>query len=135
MLDYVKHPDQWEWQPYFSIQEFTCHESGECLMDANFMQMLFQLRAEFAKPMKISSGYRSPAHNMQVSETGASGPHTHGKAADISIRGKDALMLIGLAIQHGFMGIGISQKGDGRFVHLDLMTEAEGFPRPTCWTY
>lgn len=134
-IDYAKHPNEWEWAPYFTINEFACKGSGECLMDANFMHQLWQLRAEYGKPMIITSGYRSPAHNKEVSDTGENGPHTHGRAVDISIRGEEAYRLLSGALQHGFTGIGVKQKGEGRILHLDNLTKDEGFPRPWVWSY
>jgi hypothetical protein len=35
----------------------------------------------------------------------------------------------------GFTGIGIAQKGEGRYVHLDDLPSVEGQPRPTLWSY
>jgi zinc D-Ala-D-Ala carboxypeptidase len=37
-----------------------------------------------------------------------------------------------LAFKLGFTGIGVQQKGSGRFIHLDTM---EGGTRPTVWSY
>lgn len=135
MIDYAVHPQKWEWAPYFSVKEFTCKGSGKCLMDPDFMQRLFELREAFARPMVITSGYRSPEHNRSVSGTGSNGVHTQGKACDIAIYGANARELIGLAIQHGFTGIGISQKGADfkkRFVHIDTGIVN---PRPWVWSY
>jgi len=35
----------------------------------------------------------------------------------------------------GFTGIGINQKGTGRFLHLDLLPNLLLHPRPTVWSY
>lgn len=120
---------------YFARAEMACRGSGECRMDPAFMARLERLRLVFGKPMPISSGYRSPAHNAAVSTTGETGPHTTGRAADILVRGADALTLIGLATDLGFTGIGVSQKGPSRFIHLDDLPDAPGQPRPTIWSY
>lgn len=135
MIDYAKNPEKWDWAPYFTVKEFSCKGSGECLMDADFMQMLYQLRADYNAPMIVTSGYRSPAYNASVSTTGHSGPHTKGRAVDLSIRGLEAYRLLSLALQHGFTGIGVKQHGSSRFLHLDTLTQAEGFPRPIIWSY
>lgn len=134
MIDYAKELDKWEWAPFFTVKEFTCKGSGKCLMDADFMQRLYQLRDEYGKPMHVTSGYRSPEHNMEVSDTGAGGPHTTGKAVDISISGPDAYSLLALALKHGFTGIGVKQAGPftGRFLHIDTITTP---PRPNIWSY
>lgn len=90
----------------------------------------------FGRPLPIVSGYRTPEHNQQVSDTGANGPHTQGRAADIKVYGADALELIALAVAAGFTGIGVQQKGpmSSRFLHCDDL-EAPDYPRPGCWSY
>jgi hypothetical protein len=37
----------------------------------------------------------------------------------------------GIAMEAGFTGIGVQQKGTGRFLHLDTL---EGDLRPTVWS-
>jgi len=37
-----------------------------------------------------------------------------------------------LAINLGFLGIGIKQKASGRFIHLDTFDQE---PRPNIWSY
>jgi uncharacterized protein YcbK (DUF882 family) len=120
---------------YFTLDEFRCKHCGEVFMHPGFIQMLDDLRHEFGGPLFITSGYRCPEHNQRVSSTGPAGPHTSGKAADIGIRGGDARRLVGLAVQHGFTGIGVQQKGGGRFIHLDMLDDAPGQPRPWLWSY
>ena len=125
---------QWDkarW-PHFTIAEFACKGSGRLLVDPVLLDKLETLRAALGEPLIVTSGYRSPVYNAQVSHTGAVGPHTTGKAVDISIRGADALKLVGSAIQAGFTGVGVSQKGATRFIHLDLMG---GPSRPMIWSY
>ena len=120
---------------YFTETELACKGTGECKMDPAFMLRLERLRMVFGKPLIVTSGYRSPAYNAKVSGTGQDGPHTTGRAVDVSIRGADALKLIDLALECGFTGIGVKQSGDGRFLHLDDLPAAPGRPRPTIWSY
>lgn len=101
-------------------------------MHPEFMQRLYELREAYGKPMIITSGYRSPDYNKKVAETGSAGPHTTGRAADIAIRGTDAYMLLKLAMERGFTGIGVQQKGESRFMHLDDITSPA---RPNLWSY
>lgn len=126
----------WRWLN-FSVDELKCKHCGEHKLIPEFMDRLQALRTEYGKPMKITSGYRCPAHNVVVSSTGPSGPHTSGEAVDIQCSGADAYRLVSLALKHGFTGIGVSQKGphDRRFIHLDTLPNAVGQPRPTLWTY
>jgi len=123
---------------FFSREELQCR-CGECgylcKMDEAFMLYLGELREKFNKPLYLSSGFRCHAHNRKVSSSGSSnGPHTTGKAADILIAKQDGYEILKLALELGFSGIGINQKGAGRFIHLDTLTRHEGF-RPTIWSY
>lgn len=120
----------------FTEAEFRCPRSQEAKMDAEFMRQLQILRDRFGKPMVLTSGYRSPEYNAQVSSTGTTGPHTTGKAADFLVSGEDAYTLVWMALEQGFSGVGINQRGphDKRFVHLDLL-EAPEYPRPRIWSY
>ena len=120
----------------FSTNEMACSHCQKADMDEEFMRVLQSIRDEMQRPLKITSGFRCEKHNAKVSSTGKNGPHTFGKAADILISGADAMRLFAVAQKHGVSGVGMSQRGDHskRFVHLDILSPAEG-PRPTVWTY
>jgi zinc D-Ala-D-Ala carboxypeptidase len=120
--------------PNFTRAELACKGDGECRMDPEFMDHLQALRIEYGAPMAISSGYRSPDYNAGVSDTGTDGVHTTGRAVDVLVRGADAVRLLQLAMRHGFTGFGISQKGNSRFLHLDMGNPAK-YPRPALWSY
>lgn len=122
---------------HFSVEEMACHHCGECHMDENFMALLDKLREEYGKPIIVNSGYRCPEYNAEISHTGKDGPHTTGKAIDISVSGHDAHRLLYFALNNGFTGVGSDQKGDheSRFIHLDTLTQEEVETRPWHWTY
>jgi uncharacterized protein YcbK (DUF882 family) len=125
----------WSNFPNFKEEEFRCKHTGICQMDRHFMARLQAIRNEFAKPMVITSGYRHPSHPVEAKKlAGLPGAHTTGHAADISVRGEDAYRLIVLAWKYGFTGIGVNQKGDGRYIHLDDISDGS-LPRPTIWSY
>ena len=123
----------WE-SPYFSSEEMKCSHTGLEKMDAGFMELLTELRAAYAKPMRVTSAYRDPTHPIEAKKS-KPGAHTTGKAVDIEVARSEAYELMHLAFAMGFTGIGVQQKGDSRFIHLDNMTEDDGFPRPTVWSY
>lgn len=106
-------------------------------MEPAFVDRLNRLRDRLAKPLIVLSGYRCPAHNKAVSRTGEDGPHTFGRAVDLSASRAFALQIVSLAVELGFTGIGLRQHGGeaGRFVHLDDLPGALLRPRPTVWTY
>lgn len=125
----------WNNYPNFSKEEFDCKETGENGMTAEFMFLLQVLRYKYGKPMKVSSGFRSVNHSIEKKKA-RPGAHTTGNAVDILIDRSNAYELLKLAVQSGFTGIGIQQKGSGRFLHLDTIEKGtDGFLRPTIWSY
>lgn len=121
----------WSDYPNFSAKEFACSHCGENEMKPDFMAKLQKLRTAYGKPMKITSGYRCAKHPIEAAKS-APGAHAIGCAADIGIQGAEAHKLLSLALQEGFTGIGVQQKGTGRFLHLDTL---QGSTRPTVWSY
>ena len=127
----------WE-SPYFSKEEMRCSHTGLDGMDARFMEMLTELRAAYAKPMRVTSAYRHPTHPIEAKKPqGKGGSHTTGRAVDIAVERGNAFELLTLAMSMGFTGIGVNQKGGGRFIHVDNIrpNEFDRFLRPTIWSY
>jgi zinc D-Ala-D-Ala carboxypeptidase len=120
--------------PYFTSEEMQCSHTGLELMDAEFMEMLTELRVRYAKPLVVTSAYRHPSHPIEARKS-KPGAHTTGKAVDLGVQYGDAYTILGIALTMGFTGIGVQQKGSDRFIHLDTCTEQNGFPRPTIWSY
>jgi uncharacterized protein YcbK (DUF882 family) len=123
----------WSKYPNFTEKEFKCSHTGKCEMRPEFMEKLQALRLQFNRPLIISSGYRDITHPIEAAKE-SRGEHTYGCAADIAIRGTEALRLIALAYDMGFRRIGINQKGDGRFVHLGMGDKLVHFPEAS-WSY
>ena len=128
--------------PNFSFKEIACQETGECEMNKDTMDRLQELRIEYGRGLRISSGFRSPRHSIEAKKIDPEGnprpgAHATGRAIDIAIRGEDAYMVLSLATSLGFTGIGVSQKGDSRFLHLDDIQPEDDFhvPRPSVWSY
>jgi len=121
--------------PYFTQDEMRCqcgcNQDG---MNADFMERLTSLRADWGKPMTVTSAYRCPQHPIEAKKA-KPGAHASGRAVDIAVQGEDAYNFLCAALGHGFSGIGVQQKGGGRFIHLDDLTQDEGWPRPTVWSY
>lgn len=123
---------------YFQLSEFDqkgLPDSGS-KMNATFLGYIDELRDRCGFPFIITSGYRTPEYNASVSESGLTGAHTLGKAVDIAVSGEKAWILLKEAFEMGvFTGMGISQKGEHRFIHLDICTKADNLPRPAIWSY
>jgi len=120
----------------FSREELTCKHCGRMEIPLASIERLQALRDKVGHVLRITSGYRCPEHNNIVSGTGRTGPHTKG-AFDIAIYGDDAYHLVQAAMEVGFTGIGVHQKGqiESRFIHVDDLPDVEGQTRPTIWSY
>jgi len=129
-----KNVKEWRW-PDFSPYEMACKGDGSLRVDETFMDTIQAVRNAVKFPMPVTSGYRSPAYNAKVSDTGEGGPHTLGLAADIAVSGPRAITLLLVAMQLGMRGFGISQKGTARFIHLDMAPNSPQSPRPALWSY
>jgi uncharacterized protein YcbK (DUF882 family) len=85
-------------------------------MDKSFMHRMDKARERAGVPFQITSGIRCPIHNNSVSSTGYHGPHTTGKALDISTPDSRTRFLIRRAlIEQGFTRFG----SHPRFIHVD----------------
>lgn len=115
---------------HFSRKELQCKYSGECQFNPEFLARIEELRIAYGKPLKVSSGFRSADHPVERVKK-STGYHAKGEALDFLVYGEDAQTLIKLALDLGFKGIGVSQKGDfnRRFIHIDHRSE------PAMWSY
>lgn len=121
--------------PNFKKAELACKCGCGMLPAQDFMDKVQQLRERFGKSLTVTSAARCPDHNARVSGTGRTGPHTTGRAIDFAILGADALTVLKIALDMGFTGIGVNQKGGGRFIHIDDLPNGPGCPRPFVWSY
>lgn len=98
---------------HFVEQEFASKDGGGVRVEARLVWALERLRAICGgRPLRIVSGYRTPAHNARVGGAARS-RHLHGDAADIPY----GYATVEQARQAGFRGIGRR----GRYaVHVDM---------------
>lgn len=122
---------------YFNYTEFDSPDvqgSGQ-LMDKALLEMLDEVREKFDKPIHITSGFRTPAHNEAVGgkmpdKNGNGGSsHLKGLAVDISCNNSaDRFDLINCLLYVGFNRIGVAKT----FIHVDIdFDKAQG----VIWTY
>jgi len=124
---------------YFSPEELACKhclKAGKSVEESyhfneTFLSVLNSIRSDCGFPLPVSSGYRCSEHPVEAAKT-ASGAHTTGRAVDIAVSHEKAHRLIQVALQHGVPRIGVNQKGNSRFIHLDCAME---LPHPTIWSY
>ena len=73
--------------PAFKVREFRCRDGSDTIMvDAALTVLLQAIREHFGKPITITSGYRTAAHNAAVGGAKSS-QHLLGRAADIQVQG------------------------------------------------
>ena len=105
--------------PSFRVREFACKGSDVVLIDDELVVLLQCIREHFGKPVHITSGYRTAAHNKSVGGAAYS-QHLYGRAADIRVQGIPVEQLAAYAetCLPGTGGIGrYPAKG---FVHVDV---------------
>ena len=115
---------------YFNYSEFDSPDvqgSGQ-MMDKTLLEMLDEVRDKFDKPIHITSGFRTPAHNEAVGGVETSS-HLKGLAVDIACnKSTDRFDLINCLLDVGFSRIGIASS----FIHADIDTDKS---IGVIWTY
>ena len=73
--------------PGFKVREFRCRDGSDVVMiDESLVVLLQCIREHFGKPITITSGYRTAAHNTAVGGAKSS-QHLLGRAADFYVEG------------------------------------------------
>lgn len=114
----------------FAVYEFASPDGlvPSQRMDPVFMTRLQALRDLWGEPLIITSGIRSPEHNLNVGGVPNS-QHLLGLACDIDtsdLNGYQRWLFLSYAFSLGFKGIGITDD----FIHLDMR---DGLS--STWTY
>ena len=129
----------WRW-PHFSAAEMASRRDGSLRIDPAFLDWLEEVRAEFGRPMPVSSGYRTPKQQEVLPGHKRTGAHVAGQAVDVLVSGARARELVDIAIRHGVLGLGIAQAPtvpkQSRYLHLDRWSARLGSGRfPAIWSY
>ena len=115
----------------FTPDEVKCSHCGELKINSDIMDLLQQARNDLG-PLSITSGYRCSEHNNSISSTGPNGPHTTGKALDISVKDSKHRKELITYFAPKVPGLGIAKS----FIHIDILTAEDGFEmRPNSWVY
>lgn len=115
---------------FFEYSEFNSPDEIDSYinMDVAFLNKLSKARELAAIGFKITSGYRSPAHNAKVGGVPSSS-HTIGRAVDIyAPTSTQKYIIINALLQVGFNRIGIAKN----FIHVD---DDPSKSEDVIWTY
>ena len=116
---------------YFNYFEFDSPDiqgSGQ-LMSKELLEILDEVREDYGKPIVITSGYRTEAHNESVGGKKNSS-HLKGLACDVACTtSRDRFELVRLFLEYGITRIGIADT----FIHIDIDDEDKS-PN-VIWTY
>ena len=122
---------------YFNYFEFDSPDvqgSGQ-LMDKEVLDLVDQVRELYGKPIHITSGYRTEAHNEKVggkmpdADGSGGSSHLNGLAIDVACTtSADRYRLIELFMLVGFNRIGVADT----FIHVDLDKDKV---QNVIWTY
>jgi hypothetical protein len=89
-------------------------------MHPEVLRKLDALTDSFGEKFKITSGYRDPFFNQKVSWSGASGPHTHGRAVDVDVSSwseEKKQRFVKEAVELGYNQIGTYNNGS---IHIGI---------------
>ena len=119
--------------PGFKVREFRCRDGSDAIMiDQTLVVLLQAIREHFNKPITITSGYRTAAHNAAVGGAKSS-QHLLGKAADIQVADTtvEAVAAYAESLMPDWGGVGRYPVKAGRtkgWVHVDTR------PNKSRWT-
>ena len=117
----------------FTVAEFACKDGSDpVFVDSSLAALLQKIRDHFGRPVVITSGYRTAAHNKSMGGAAYS-QHLYGRAADIRVQGIPVEQLAAYAetCLPGTGGIGRYPPRAGRavgWVHVDTR------PAKSRWT-
>ena len=119
--------------PGFKVREFRCRDGSDAIMiDQTLVVLLQAIREHFNKPITITSGYRTAAHNAAVGGAKSS-QHLLGRAADIQVADTtvEAVAAYAESLMPDWGGVGRYPVKAGRtkgWVHVDTR------PNKSRWT-
>ena len=132
MSIYVRELGDWkEKWVNFSLDEFKCKcGCGHVSIHSDLLDLL-QTARNIIGPIQITSAFRCPEHNDNVSSTGLSGPHTTSKSVDIHVSNSQHRKQLIDYFTNKVTGLGIAKT----FIHIDILSPEELSHRPNCWLY
>lgn len=109
-----------------------CPCCGQFKINTESLERLQELRNIYNHPIGIveGGGYRCEAYGGSTTSA-----HFEGRAFDLAVPKKDLYLLIYLATNIGFTGVGVKNHGGRYQLHIDDAEATDKRPRPWVWTY
>ena len=133
MSTYIREQSEWmdRWSN-FELKEFVCQcGCNEVKISSALIDIIQLARTHLGYPLQITSAYRCPTHNDNVSSTGLAGPHTTGMAVDILVENSRQRKEMIDFFTNKVTGLGIAKT----FLHIDIIQNEDLSHRPNCWLY
>jgi len=114
----------------FSDERLACSCCGRANPNWAFHLLMCDVvafRYFLDKPVYVGSAYRCPDHPIEANKEQA-GEHSRA-AIDLSVDRSDGLECLKFFLNLGYVGVGVSQKGSKRFIHIDRRVQ------PALWSY
>jgi uncharacterized protein YcbK (DUF882 family) len=114
--------------PDFKVRELRCRDGSDTVMVDEALTVVLQcIREHFGKPVVITSGYRTAAHNAKAGGAKFS-QHLYGRAADIRVQGVsvEAVAAYAESLMPDWGGVGRYPVKAGRatgWVHVDTRAD------------
>ena len=116
--------------PNFTREEFACSHTGNNEIKDELIDFCQEIRDYLGEPVTITSGYRDPTHPIEARKA-KPGMHSTGYAADLAVSHRAARKVLKFVLGADKGGVGVHQRGDGRFIHVDIDPERTN----RLWTY
>ena len=74
--------------PHFRVREFACRDGSDPIfVEEELAALLEAIRLHFGRPVAITSGFRTAAHNASIPGASPHSQHLYGRAADFRVEG------------------------------------------------
>ena len=101
--------------PHFRVREFACRDGSDPIfVEEELAALLEAIRLHFGRPVAITSGFRTAAHNASIPGASPHSQHLYGRAADFRVEGVSVAEAAAYAPAAGYIWTPAAPKPAGR---------------------